>query len=92
MLGHFCELAALTSAGREVVCLGTSVNWLLLSSAGRRMLRFLITGRTAVITFLVMHKRYQRQGDFRCDRLGAGEGASPQGPGDRSGGTKGLNR
>ena len=42
--------------------------------------------------FLVMHKRYQRQGHFRCDRRGAGEDDSEQGPRDRSGGTKGLNR
>ena len=38
MLGHFCELAALTSAGREVVCLGTSVNWsFILSKEGSGM-------------------------------------------------------
>ena len=77
MFGHFCELAAF-----------------ILSREGNAQVgeHFLITGRTAVIMFLVMHKRYQRQGDFRCDRQGAGEDASPQGPRDRSGGTKGLNR
>ena len=78
-----------------MVCLGTSVNWLLYPQQGGECSdweHFLITGRTAVIMFLVMHKRYQRQGDFCCDRQGAGEDASPQGPRDRSGGTKGLNR
>ena len=54
-------------------------------------------GAAALAGYMILypsgvHKRYQRQGDFRCDRQGAGEDASPQGPRDRSGGTKGLNR
>ena len=70
MFGHFCELAAFILSREENAQVGE---------------HFLITGRTAVITFLVMHKRYQRQGHFCCDRRGAGEDASKQGPRVRTG-------